>query len=230
MNVLALDTAATACSVTLWRQGSVLAEESVPMARGHTEVLIPMVRRVLAAAAAGFSDVNLVGVTIGPGAFTGLRVGLAAAHGIALAANVPCVGVTTLEALAAAVQGRKPDERIVLTVLDTRRGDFYAQAFSAEGTALGMPQVVDAAMLPSLVAAPEAWVAGDARAAAVAVLRTAGIAAEPVAGSDHADAATIAAIAAHRFHGGSIDPQLPLPLYIRRPEATMAADGGQRRP
>ena len=229
--VLGLDTAANACSAAVWSNSVVLAHECVAMRRGHTEALIPMVRRVLAATAAGFSDLDLVGVTVGPGAFTGLRVGLAAARGIALAANVPCIGVTTLEAIAAAVQRRERDGRIVLVALDTRRGDFYAQVFSAEGTGLAPPQTVDAAALCDLLDAREALVAGDARAAAVAVLRDAGIAAESVAGSDHADAGVVAAMAACRFlAGGDIDPQRPLPLYVRRPEATIAAGGGRRRP
>ena len=230
MIVLGFETAAKACSAALWSEGTVLAHECVRMGRGHTEALIPMVRRVLAAAAVGFSDVDLVAVTVGPGAFTGLRVGLAAARGIALAANIPCVGVTTLEAIAAAVQRRERDDRIVLVVLDTRRGDFYAQAFSAEGSGLSAPQTIDAAVLADLVAAREVLVAGDARAAAVAELRAIGIAAESVADSDHADAAVVAAIAACRFQAGDINPQQPLPLYVRRPQAAIAAGGGRRRP
>jgi tRNA threonylcarbamoyladenosine biosynthesis protein TsaB len=189
-----------------------------------------MVRRVLAAAAAGFADVRLVGVTVGPGAFTGLRVGVATARGIALAADIPCIGVTTLEAIAAAVPRRERDDRTVLAVLDTRRGDFYAQAFSAQENEAAAPQSVDAAGLPDLVAAREALVVGDARVAAVAALRAAGIAAEAVGGSDHADAGVVAAIAAWRFHAADIDPERPLPLYVRRPEATIAANGGRRRP
>lgn len=229
MIVLALDTAATACSVAVRRQDWVLAQECLPMARGHTEALIPMVRRVLAAAETTFSDLNLVGVTVGPGAFTGLRVGLAAAHGIALAANVPCVGVTTLEAIAAAVRYQKQDDRVVLIALDTRRGDFYAQAFSAEGAALEGPRACNAAELPDLLTARDAWVAGDARAAAAAALHVAGIAAEPIAGSDYADAAIVAAIAAARWQAGDIGPQPPLPLYVRRPEATFTVGSGPRR-
>lgn len=200
------------------------------MGRGHSEALIPMVRRVLVAAAAGFADVDLVAVTVGPGGFTGLRVGLAAARGIALAADIRCIGVTTLETIAAAVQRRERDCRHVLVALDTRRGDFYAQAFSAEGEGLDAPRSVDAVVLPDLVPGREALVAGDARAAAIAALEDAGIAAESVAGSDHADAGVVAAVAACRFRAGHTDPQRPLPLYVRRPQATIAADGGRRRP
>jgi tRNA threonylcarbamoyladenosine biosynthesis protein TsaB len=228
--VLGLDTATKACSAAVWRDGVVLAHECAHMERGHTEALVPMVRRVLAAAAAGFADVRLVGVTVGPGAFTGLRVGVATARGIALAADIPCIGVTTLEAIAAAVPRRERDDRTVLAVLDTRRGDFYAQAFSAQENEAAAPQSVDAAGLPDLVAAREALVVGDARVAAVAALRAAGIAAEAVGGSDHADAGVVAAIAAWRFHAADIDPERPLPLYVRRPEATIAANGGRRRP
>jgi tRNA threonylcarbamoyladenosine biosynthesis protein TsaB len=230
MIVLALDTATTACSAAVWRHGAVLADECLCMERGHTEVLIPMVGRVLHSAALAFRDLTLVAVTVGPGAFTGLRVGLAAARGIALAADVPCIGVTTLEAIAAAVPPRERDGRIVLVVLETKRGDFYAQAFSAEGVGLAAPRSVDAAVLPDLVEGRDAVVAGDAGAAAIAELRAAGMVAELASVPEYADAGVVAAIAARRFRAQEGPLQRPSPLYVRRPEAQVAVSGGRRRP
>lgn len=238
MIVLGLDTATKACSAAVWRQGAVLAHECAPVERGHTETLIPMVKRVLGAAALAFRDLDLIAVTVGPGAFTGLRVGLAAARGIALAAGIPCIGVTTLEAIAAAVprqeqdeqQDDQQDERIVLVVLETKRGDFYAQAFSPEGIGLAAPRVVDATALPDLIEGRKAVVAGDAAAAVITELRAAGVAAELATAAEFADAGIVADIAAGRFQakGGPLQP--PLPLYVRRPEAQLAVSGGRRRP
>jgi tRNA threonylcarbamoyladenosine biosynthesis protein TsaB len=204
------------------------------MERGHTEALIPMVERVLVAAALAFRDLDLIAVTVGPGAFTGLRVGLAAARGIALAADIPCIGVTTLEAIAAAVprpeQDEQQDERIVLVVLETKRGDFYAQAFSPEGIGLAAPRVVDATALPDLVEGREAVVAGDAAAAVIAELRAAGVVAELATVAEFADAGVVADIAARRFPAKEGPLQPPSPLYVRRPEAQLAVSGGRRRP
>ena len=230
MIVLGLDTATKACSAAVWKQGAVLAHECVPMERGHTEALIPMVERVLGAAARAFRDLDLIAVTVGPGAFTGLRVGLAAARGIALAADIPCIGVTTLEAIAAAVPRQEQDERIVLVVLETKRGDFYAQAFSPEGIGLAAPRVVDATALPDLVQVREAVVAGDAAAAVIAELRAAGVVAELATVAEFADAGVVADIAARRFLAKEGPLQPPSPLYVRRPEAQLAVSGGRRRP
>ncbi|MCH7931874.1 MAG: tRNA (adenosine(37)-N6)-threonylcarbamoyltransferase complex dimerization subunit type 1 TsaB, partial [Proteobacteria bacterium] len=94
MNVLALDTATAACSVALWSDGTVLAQRFATMARGHAEALMPMVEAVMAEAGLAFADLDLVATTVGPGTFTGLRVGLAAARGLALAGGLPIVGVT----------------------------------------------------------------------------------------------------------------------------------------
>jgi tRNA threonylcarbamoyladenosine biosynthesis protein TsaB len=230
MIVLGLDTATKACSAAIWTDGAVLAHECMRMERGHTEVLIPMVGRVLGAAALAFCDLHLVAVTVGPGTFTGLRVGLAAARGIALAADIPCIGVTTLEAIAAAVPRRERDGRIILVVLETKRGDFYAQAFSADGTGLAAPRSVDAAVLPDLVEGRDAVVAGDAGAAAIAELRAAGMMAEPAGMAEFADAGVVAGIAARRFRTKGRPLRRPLPLYVRRPEAQIAVSGGRRRP
>ena len=99
MRLLALDTATAACSVALWRDGAVLARRFEAMLRGQSEALMPMVGAVLAEAGCGFKDLDAIAVTVGPGAFTGLRIGLAAARGMALAAELPLIGVTTLEAV-----------------------------------------------------------------------------------------------------------------------------------
>ena len=89
MRVLAIDTALAACSVAVLdtEYGGILASESTAMVRGHAEALLPMLKRVMDQAGLGFSDIDRIAVTTGPGSFTGLRVGIAAARGIALAAD-----------------------------------------------------------------------------------------------------------------------------------------------
>jgi len=100
MIVLALDTALDACSVAIVRGDTVLADLSERMHRGQAERLAPMAREATAAAGVGFSELDRVAVTTGPGSFTGVRVGLSFARALALALGKPCVGVSTLEALA----------------------------------------------------------------------------------------------------------------------------------
>ncbi|MCB2100253.1 MAG: tRNA (adenosine(37)-N6)-threonylcarbamoyltransferase complex dimerization subunit type 1 TsaB, partial [Rhodobacterales bacterium] len=101
--LLALDSATGACSAAVRAGGALVAHRFQAMARGQAEALMPMAAEVLAEAGLTATDLDGVAVTRGPGAFTGLRIGLSAARGLALAAGVPCLGVTTFQALAEAV-------------------------------------------------------------------------------------------------------------------------------
>ncbi|MBI4275667.1 MAG: tRNA (adenosine(37)-N6)-threonylcarbamoyltransferase complex dimerization subunit type 1 TsaB, partial [Rhizobiales bacterium] len=103
MRLLAIDTALEACSVAVFdtAHGDIAVSESQPMVRGHAEALMPLIAGVMDTTGLSFANIDRVAVTIGPGSFTGLRVGLAAARGIGLAAGKPVVGLTTLAAFAA---------------------------------------------------------------------------------------------------------------------------------
>ena len=114
-----------------------LAARSEPMERGHQERLAGMVRDTIAEASVSFDALDRIGVTVGPGSFTGLRVGLAFAKGLGLALNIPCVGVVTLEALAASVTA----SGVVAAIIDARRGQLYLQLFR-DGEPLALPQAL----------------------------------------------------------------------------------------
>jgi tRNA threonylcarbamoyladenosine biosynthesis protein TsaB len=142
MIILALDTALTACSVAVLDtdQGTLTARESVAMARGHAESLMPMVARVMEEAHLEFVEVDRIAVTTGPGSFTGLRVGISAARGMALAAAKPAVGLSTLAAFAAP-HIATDDTVPVVAVIDARHDHIYLQIFGPGGRTLVTPRI-----------------------------------------------------------------------------------------
>jgi tRNA threonylcarbamoyladenosine biosynthesis protein TsaB len=142
MIILALDTALTACSVALLDtdQGVLTARESVAMARGHAESLMPMVARAMDQAHLEFVEIDRIAVTTGPGSFTGLRVGISAARGMALAAAKPAVGLSTLAAFAAP-HIATDDTVPVVAVIDARHDHVYLQIFGPGGRTLVAPRI-----------------------------------------------------------------------------------------
>jgi tRNA threonylcarbamoyladenosine biosynthesis protein TsaB len=142
MLILAIDTALDACAAAVLdtETGQLIAQESQAMKRGHAEALMPLIGRVIAASGAAFASLGRIAVTTGPGSFTGLRVGLSAARGIALAANIPVVGVTTLAAYAAPIVSQNT-EHPVISVIDARHDHVYLQVVSGNGSALVRPRV-----------------------------------------------------------------------------------------
>ena len=230
MNILALDTSMTACSVALWRQGGVVWSRRRDMERGHAEALMPMLRDVLDGAGCGVSDLDLVAVTVGPGAFTGLRIGLAAARGLALAAELPCFGATTTETVAHGVPEAERSGATLVVALQSNRADIYAQAFTPDLEPLSGPR----ALLPIEVAGlvtegGRVVVAGDASTLVRPALAGAGLDVAVSGASGTPDAAVLAAIAARRWRPGD-RPASPSPLYLKPPAATAPAGGGRLRP
>jgi tRNA threonylcarbamoyladenosine biosynthesis protein TsaB len=141
--VLALDTALSACSVGLFdaERDKVVASETALLGRGHAEALLPMLERVVAKLDRGWAAVSRIGVIVGPGSFTGLRVGIAAARAAALATKRPALGITTLEALAAPVIAIS-EGMPVATVIDARHSNVFFQLFCSEGRPLCDPVVL----------------------------------------------------------------------------------------
>ncbi|MFZ0029375.1 MAG: tRNA (adenosine(37)-N6)-threonylcarbamoyltransferase complex dimerization subunit type 1 TsaB [Pseudolabrys sp.] len=142
MRVLAIDTALEACSVAVLdtAHAEVRVHESLPMQRGHAEALMPLVARVLQRAQLDFADLDRIAVTTGPGSFTGLRVGIAAARGIALAAGKPAVGLSTLAAFAAPFIAAD-DSLPVVAAIDARHDHVYLQVFGPGGQTIVAPRI-----------------------------------------------------------------------------------------
>jgi tRNA threonylcarbamoyladenosine biosynthesis protein TsaB len=140
--VLAIDTALGACAAIVFDPGfgRTLAVQSFPMSRGHAEVLIPLVERVMHDARVEFEGLDRVITTVGPGSFTGLRVGISAARGFALAAGKPVVGISTLDALAAPYV-TEVETIPVVAAIDAKHGNLYLQMIGAGGRVLVAPRV-----------------------------------------------------------------------------------------
>ena len=146
MLILAIDTALDACAAAVLDTdaGRIIAQESLPMKRGHAEALMPLIARVMKASGVAFAALDRIAVTTGPGSFTGLRVGLSAARGIALAASKPVVGLTTLTAYAAPLIGEN-SEHPIIAAIDARHDHVYFQVVSGNGGSLVKPRVASIA-------------------------------------------------------------------------------------
>ena len=214
MIVLALDTALAACQVAVWEDGRVLAATSQPMTRGHQERLAPMAAETMAQAQLGFDRLDRIAVTVGPGSFTGLRVGLAFAKGLALALDRPCIGVGTLEALAASAG---PGD-LVAAAIDAQRGRIYLQAFADGAPAMapdGLEATEAAARLAELYNGGEAILVGPGAPLLDGVI--AGARLDPRPAPDCVALARLAAARRPPFAP-------PRPLYLRAADARTLAE------
>jgi tRNA threonylcarbamoyladenosine biosynthesis protein TsaB len=142
LRILAIDTALEACSAAVLdtgRDNDGLTGRSLPMTRGHAEALMPLIATVMSDADVEFAELDRIAVTVGPGSFTGLRVGVAAARAIALAAGKPAVGLTTLAALAAPFF--EDAGGAIMSVVDARHDRVYMQLFGPGGRSLVAPRI-----------------------------------------------------------------------------------------
>lgn len=223
-HVLAIDSATASCSAAVLVDGRVAGHWRHDAARGHAEVLLPGILEAAASAGVTIDAFDLIGVTVGPGSFTGLRVGIAAARGLALATGAPVVGVSTFEAIAAAVSAEAAGRNLCVLV-DSRRGDLFAQFFSAgELSAPRDPELATPAQLAALLPAGPLLIAGDG--IAVAEQAEPGLFAgrEALKRPGGSDAAAAARVALAR-RAGSLPPLAPRPLYLRQPEAKLPVAG-----
>jgi tRNA threonylcarbamoyladenosine biosynthesis protein TsaB len=216
MRVLAIDCALDACAAAVFDSdaGTIVASETRIMARGHAEALMPLIARVMDEAEIEFRDLGRIAVTVGPGSFTGLRVGISAARGIALAARKPAIGLTTLAGLAAPHIAENHTTPVVAAI-DARHDHVYMQVFGPGGRTLLAPRIVP------LREAARAATAGPARivgSAAALVIGSWPRGAPLPALVDQRAAPDIAWVA--RLGAAASEAEgPPKPLYLRAPDA-----------
>ena len=215
MRILAIDTALDACSACVATDESeeLLGEESMTLSRGHAEALLPLVERVMARVEGGFESLDRVAVTVGPGSYTGLRVGLSAARAIGLAAKIPVVGVTTLSALLAP-QLALQTEGLVVAAIDARHGAVYLQAISASAGVAVPPVRLSVEEALERIAGDQITLVGSGAQALAAAAKDRGLTVT-VAETGAPLIAWVAQL------GLVADPEqaLPRPLYLRGADA-----------
>ncbi|MBS1870725.1 MAG: tRNA (adenosine(37)-N6)-threonylcarbamoyltransferase complex dimerization subunit type 1 TsaB [Actinobacteria bacterium] len=225
MRLLAFDTATPATTVAL-----ALADEKLLTRRhepgpgerpGHVSELLPLALELLDEAGVGFAQLDRLAVGIGPGTFTGLRIGVATARALAHAHGLPLVGVSTLRALAAGAAGPTADVPAHLAVLDARRGEAFAAAWAGEQELLAPAALAPEALAEAVAALPPGTVAiGDGAVRFRAVLETAGA----VVPADDSAAHRVEA-AVHARLAAGMEPTAAdavLPAYLRLPDAELA--------
>lgn len=215
MIVLALDTASVQCAACVFDAGTEreLSRVVRPMTTGHASALSAVIDEALAAAGIHYRDLGRIVAVNGPGSFTGVRIAVAAARGLALALDIPSVGVDALEALALPVRQRHAG-RTVMAALDAKRGEIYAAAWDGEGVALLAPSAHSIAEARAFARGHDAVLTGTG-ASVLAALET-----FPIDGAAAApDIGVVARLGATR-------PARPAtPLYLRKPDAKEQSAG-----
>jgi len=227
MRALSIDTSTHRASVVLWEDGTCLAREyNVDPAR-HAEALIGLIDRALATAGWNKTQIDLIASCVGPGSFTGLRVGLATAKGIALALDRPIIGVGSLEAMAAAAfagpwDSASAEGAAVVALLDARKEEVFWAAYAADGAKLAGPghlRLEGIGAVWELLAERRIMVVGEV--AAQVDRTTPAIEIHRSLETDLPDAAVVARVAAARLEReGRDDLDALEPIYVRPPDIT----------
>ncbi len=216
MRVLAIDTALAACSAAIFETeaGGIIASESLPMTRGHAEALMPLLARLMDQSGGAFRELDRVVVTTGPGSFTGLRVGISAARGIALAIDKPAVGVSTLNAYAAPYLA-DDDSVPVIAAIDARHEHVYLQVFGQGGRTVITPRLAELSEAVRAAAETPARIVGSAAQSVAAALFETGRSPAAIDARGAPDIIWVARIGA--VVAPSHSP--PKPQYLRAPDA-----------
>jgi tRNA threonylcarbamoyladenosine biosynthesis protein TsaB len=216
MRILAFDCAGAQCAAAILTDGDVTAEQRITAERGHAQLLIPMLVELVDGAGLAFGDIDRFAVTTGPGSFTGIRVALAAAHGLALGTGKPIIGITNFEALAAAAVENGLAESRLLVAIDSRRAELFVQLFDRTGAALSEPAMLPPSAVADWAGPGPLTLVGDA--AAQLMPSVAGtVDARLGAGAAAVDPTVLARLAAGRATGPA-----PAPFYLRAPDAVPA--------
>ncbi len=164
MTILGIETSTAVCSIGIVGDAGLSVERSLVEARIHSEKLLSLVREVCGAAGITLQDLDGVAVSLGPGSFTGLRIGLSSAKGLCMALDKPIVGVPTFEAVATAALSGEQDAGAVALLVDARQGDWYVGLFDRKGRGVaGRSAVAVQPLSPALIPADIPLVLTDAR-------------------------------------------------------------------
>jgi len=220
LNILALDSAANACSVAISVNNNVCAARFEFMERGQAQALAPMVAVVVEEARqtipCGFADLDAVAVTVGPGTFTGIRIGLALAQAIALPLKIPVLGLSTFDAIRFGIdQINSP----LMAVIETKRDDFYLQMFDRTGTAMTKAAVLSAAEALSVLPPGPIAAVGDGAGRLGKMLAAKGYSGFHIAAEAPPIAANFIGLAVERFQLKKF--QGPAPIYLKAPSVTV---------
>ncbi|MCW5743313.1 MAG: tRNA (adenosine(37)-N6)-threonylcarbamoyltransferase complex dimerization subunit type 1 TsaB [Alphaproteobacteria bacterium] len=220
--VLALDTCLARCAVALAEQRgavAIVASEARAMTRGHAAMLAPMIDEALRRADWRPSDLDLVALTIGPGSFTGVRIGLAMARGLAMTLRIPVAGIATTDALllGAAPADRGRADGVLVVAIESGRGDYFMAMPDAA------PFAATARTLAERLTDRPAIVIGDGARRLVGELRDIGARAEPGSSSPEIDPAVLAAHALAVGVDAWTHRGPPRPLYLRGADVTLAS-------
>ncbi len=229
MKILSINTSTPSGSVALTREGCIVEEMNLNIERTHSETILPVIDRVLRDGGVGLEEVDGIAVTAGPGSFTGLRVGISIAKGLAWALGKPVVGVSTLHALALNLPF---SEGPICPVLDARKGEVYAALFRRDGN--GLKRVMDdrvmkpETLIGSLPEEEEIIFLGEGlslwRERIEEGLKGRAIFAPPYLWVVRASCVGFLALD-HLLRGEAEDPKELLPIYLRPSEAELKARG-----
>ena len=216
MLVLAIDTALAACAAAVLdtQRGAIIASETLALTRGHAEAVMPLIARVMDHAGIDFKALDRIAVTTGPGSFTGLRVGISAARGIALAAGKPAIGLSTLAGLAAP-HIAEDDTMTVVAAIDARHDHVFLQVFGPAARTLVPPRIAPLHEALRAALAGPARIVGSGAELIVALwpqTEPPPVLVDPRGAPDIDWVARLGAAAAEG-HGP------PKPLYLRAPDA-----------
>src|ERR1700677_4473240 len=216
MRILAMDTSCGAASAAIYDDvaRATLARETAVMAIGHAEALGPMIERCMRAVDGGFATIGRVAVCVGPGSFTGIRVGVAMARAIALTLEAPIVGVSTLVGLAGPLL-QEPRPGLIVPAIDAKHGNVYFQMFEPAGRPMFAPRVASLRDVIRAIGAGPARFTGDAAGPMADAAQRAGLEFDLSDAAGHPDIVAVARI------GLSADPTAspPRPLYVKPPDA-----------
>jgi tRNA threonylcarbamoyladenosine biosynthesis protein TsaB len=234
MKILGLDTSISVASVALSENGRIVAEDFYPRQGlvdrsggkpNHTETILPLIDSVLQRARVEVGEIAGIAVSIGPGSFTGVRIGLSTVKGLAYGADMPAVGISTLHAIAARVSGF---DGIVCPILDARKRDVYAAIFRKQGNQL--ERLADDGLMPMLSfleelrglaqAVPYLFIGDGVTAWGPVIQEAAGL---PIYIADEQEMPSVAASVALLSQGEFIHRRVAqledlVPVYLRRPE------------